>query len=73
NQTIEVVERSRDLEAYNPNVQWKVLQPSATPRIKPERPRISKAPPYQKISKNLESLILTRPWTDPLLLQCQRL
>jgi len=68
-----VVEQCRDLEAYKPIAWWKVLQPSATPCIKPERPRISEAPPYQKISKNLESLILTRPWTDPLLLQCQRL
>jgi hypothetical protein len=68
-----LVEQCRDLEAYKPIAWWKVLQPSATPCIKPERPRISEAPPYQKISKNLESLILTRPWTDPLLLQCQRL
>jgi len=65
NQTIEVVERSRDLEAYNPNVQWKVLQPSATPCIKPERPQNLRGPTVPEDKQEFRKFNFSETWDRP--------
>jgi hypothetical protein len=65
NPTIAVVEWSRDLEAYNPNAHWKVLQPNATPRIEPERPQTLRGSTVPENEREFNKFDFHETWDRP--------
>ncbi len=65
NPTIAVVERSRDLEAYNPNARWKVFQPNATPCIEPERPQNLRGPTVPENEREFNKFDFHETWDRP--------